>query len=1210
MDPIQTAFNTLLSIRKAVQLVKAKEKQCKRLAERAERAVLSLQALGERCSGKLETGAHLQALAFSNVLEKILQFFNRLNTKTFLHRFVTLHILDEELDDLSAQLDYLVADLSLSIGMDSRGLREQDAADRKADNEVLEQQLASLAADQQRILLTLGVGNNFVEALEAIKKTMASEAEESVKGKFAKAAYGALVRASGGADVEVKEWTITSYEVEIGEVFARGGFGEVCMGTWRGLTTVAVKRLPGGFETKKQKKAFVKEVEVWYKLRHPNVMLLFGACPSAVQPFMIMPFMENGTLLSYAEKNPQQILKLLNESAQGLHYLHTSNIVHGDLKAINILVDGAGIPKLADFGFSVLKAGNASIGTMRAGENMGGTIRWSAPECLEGAHPNFQSDVYAFGMVMWEVFSGGEIPFFRIQSELLVIKQVLAGARPDRPTGEVGGLCTDNLWELIQSCWTVERAHRPAMPSVAGGIARAMGRTSRPQSFSGISPTSPVKTPSSMNLPVIGETAPPYTSQPAATTPTIVLESTLVEEPASGVSDEKSVSPVSNDPHASATSAPSAAEEKRALGVSAQLPQAQSRELRDQALAPDTLPTASEGAQRPESELLQRKTSHDVEPAQLAPKMRIPQSASFTDVKDVNGVRQNQQYQDQAHLVAPHGRKRSATETGQWPGDRGPGGIVHSVSFNDGHRSGQGPNPPFDARMQYQQPPPHQYANQQPPYPQHHQQPRHQQYPQQQPPHYADQRRNYMEPSHQQPHAQHSMHPQSQMPSGPQNRMVGSDPRVAMDRPPGAGPMPMGEPRPGFGNDRGHMLPPPNLRPQSAQPGDIRYAGGDRSAPPQHHSQQQQPPHGRPNQGNQQLGGPHGRIPADAREARPGANGEFDRRPGNQPNATYEKAAAPTTFQQHGANAMPGPGPIGPGNAPGANQRVAGASPSIGGPPQPQQQQQASSHQPQQIHNRRMSAAGADPRMADAPGTGMGPHGNVKLEQPGMQPKSHQQQQQPHDRRMSAAGADPRMADAPGISMGPQGTVKPEQHGVNQQAETRPPGPTNTKSTMSITPTTVHAGMPPSASFPTKAGAWSLSPTATGVAGGSRPGGSPQAAPSNSGPASLSPDSGASGDRSQSNSGGPKQGVLNNVANSARLEEGEALNEPSLMVKAPPSDPKQDQAAAAALKKKQRRGSRRRRCCICCMLLLLLIVAILVVGFIGKLKGHGFFWSG
>ncbi|KAJ3176748.1 hypothetical protein HDU87_004887 [Geranomyces variabilis] len=1069
--------------------------------------------MGERCNGKLEPGAHLQAVAFANVIEKILQFFNRLNTKSFLHRFVTLHVLDEELDDLSAQLDYLVADLSLSLDMDSRGLREQDAADRKADNEALERQLASLAADQQRILLTLGVGNNFVEALEAIKKTMASEVEDSVKGKFAKAAYGALVRASGGADVDVKEWTITSYEVEVGDVFARGGFGEVCMGTWRGLTTVAVKRLPGGFETKKQKKAFVQEVEVWYKLRHPNVMLLLGACPSAVQPFMIMPFMENGTLLSYAEKNPQQILKLLNESAQGLHYLHTSNIVHGDLKAINILVDGAGIPKLADFGFSVLKAGNASIGTMRAGENMGGTIRWSAPECLEGMHPNFQSDVYAFGMVMWEVFSGGEIPFYRIQSELLVIKHVLAGGRPDRPTGEVAGLCTDNIWELILSCWTVERAHRPAMPTVAGMLARAMGRTSRPSSFAGISPVSPVKTPSQLNMPSIGETAPPYTSQ---LPPSIVLENTLVEEPGSA-GDEKRPRTPSIDVKGSAASIPSVAEEKRALGEALQTPRSQSRDGRDQGLASDTLPTGQQDAKGAGNEL-HRSASLNV-PAQ---NMRIPHSASYNEVKNVNEPRRDEQPEGQQHLAAPRTRKRSATETKQWAGDPRPG-FVHSASFNDGQRTAQGPNPQFAVPGQYQGPAQHQYSHQQPFQMQH----LHQQPPQQLP----QQQRAYQQPPHGQ-HPQQFMQPQRQMPPS-------SDPRVAMNMPPGSGPNLSGEPRPMMPQNSGQEQPPPYARPQGAQLGDPRHEGGGRNMPsalsPQQLQQQQFQGWNSP--GNSQPGGPPVRMPT------PGGGAEGARRPSTQPGGLG--IAPPQLVQQQPGPQvrMPTPGPVGPGSAPGGNQRPAGPGGPTDGPPQPQQQ-------------------------------------------------IHPQQQQGHNRQPSAANADPRTADTLGAP--PQGNIRVEQPVAQQQVGIRPPGPTKSKSSMSITPTTAHAGVPPSATFPTKAGAWSVSPTATGVPSGVTKAGAP--------------DTGAGNDRPKANSGGRKQGVPTKIADSARLEEGEEPDEESQMM-TPPLDPKQDQAVAAASKQKKRSATTR-RCCCCCLLIVLIIVILLVVGLIGKLENRGFLWNG
>ncbi|KAI9143046.1 kinase-like domain-containing protein [Paraphysoderma sedebokerense] len=218
-----------------------------------------------------------------------------------------------------------------------------------------------------------------------------------------------LGRISNGNTPKVHPWTITSWEIEIGEPIAQGGYGEVCIGTWMGHTKVAVKRLLSRLDTEKSTKEFIKEVEIWHRLKHPYILQLFGACSTADKPFMVCPFMSNGHMLQYLEKHPSEGTRLLYETSQGMQYLHNTNIIHGDLKAVNILVDDSGHAKITDFGFAVVKATHYSKSS--SSKVVAGTLRWSAPECLKGDKPSFQSDVYAFGITAFEVGSGGSIPF-------------------------------------------------------------------------------------------------------------------------------------------------------------------------------------------------------------------------------------------------------------------------------------------------------------------------------------------------------------------------------------------------------------------------------------------------------------------------------------------------------------------------------------------------------------------------------------------------------------------------------------------------------------------------------------------------------------------------------------------------------------------------------------------------------------------------------
>jgi serine/threonine protein kinase len=250
-----------------------------------------------------------------------------------------------------------------------------------------------------------------------------------------------LLRASQTpAPPKIHEWVLTSWEVEIDDSpLSRGGFGEVSKGIWLGHTLVAVKRLLIRLETNKLKDDFYREVKTWYPLRHPHILPLLGACATAERPFMVSPFMKAGHALMYLEKYEDlsegkwRRFQLLYEVSQGMQYLHSRNVIHGDLKAVNVLVNEHGRSCVADFGFATLKKitstrftsstnpSHSSTSTS-GGNQIAGTLRWMAPERLMGGPLTPAVDVYAFGMTCYEILTEGEIPLtskysiFRLRS--------------------------------------------------------------------------------------------------------------------------------------------------------------------------------------------------------------------------------------------------------------------------------------------------------------------------------------------------------------------------------------------------------------------------------------------------------------------------------------------------------------------------------------------------------------------------------------------------------------------------------------------------------------------------------------------------------------------------------------------------------------------------------------------------------------------------
>ncbi|KDQ16384.1 hypothetical protein BOTBODRAFT_94587, partial [Botryobasidium botryosum FD-172 SS1] len=211
-----------------------------------------------------------------------------------------------------------------------------------------------------------------------------------------------------------------------------------------------------------------REAKVWNQLSHPSVLPFLGLCILDSVPYLVSPWMENGHVLDFVQKNPNvDRLRLLAQVADGLRYLHSFQprpVIHGDLRGPNILISSSGNACITDFGLSELKTDtyetNYSTPFITAGHP-----RWQAPEIVraenkEEARRNTTTDVFAFGRVSLEMFTG-RVPFFDLAYDAAVITKVQSSDPfPRRPGDEASGL-DDTIWQLMMDCWHATPTERP-----------------------------------------------------------------------------------------------------------------------------------------------------------------------------------------------------------------------------------------------------------------------------------------------------------------------------------------------------------------------------------------------------------------------------------------------------------------------------------------------------------------------------------------------------------------------------------------------------------------------------------------------------------------------------------------------------------------------------------------------------------------------------
>ncbi|XP_033101035.1 tyrosine-protein kinase receptor TYRO3-like [Anneissia japonica] len=273
---------------------------------------------------------------------------------------------------------------------------------------------------------------------------------------------------------EIKNMLIDKQKLRIGHLIGKGEFGSVHLAdlTANGTTLqVAVKSIKEKYKIC-ELEDFLREGAISSSLKHDNILQVIGISIETssdseyVNPLVVMPYMKHGDLRTYLFKKRRgrevknysisQLIEFTLHIARGMSFLSQKKYIHRDLAARNCMLDGERnnyTVKIADFGLA--RKIYSSNYQMKKLTKL--PFRWLAPEALKYFNFTTKTDVWAFGVTMWEIFSFGQHPYPGVHNCDL-LQYLSNGKRLKKPTTNK---CPDEMWQLIEDCWRKAPQRRP-----------------------------------------------------------------------------------------------------------------------------------------------------------------------------------------------------------------------------------------------------------------------------------------------------------------------------------------------------------------------------------------------------------------------------------------------------------------------------------------------------------------------------------------------------------------------------------------------------------------------------------------------------------------------------------------------------------------------------------------------------------------------------
>ncbi|XP_008299651.1 tyrosine-protein kinase Fer [Stegastes partitus] len=266
--------------------------------------------------------------------------------------------------------------------------------------------------------------------------------------------------------IKDKKWILNHEDVLLGELLGKGNFGEVFKGTLqRDKTPVAVKTCKEDLPPE-LKIRFLSEARILKQYDHPNIVKLIGVCTQRQPIYIVMELVPGGDFLSFLRKRKdelktKQLLRFAVDAAAGMAYLESKNCIHRDLAARNCLVGDSSVLKISDFGMSRQEDDGvySSSGLKQI------PIKWTAPEALNYGRYSSESDVWSYGILLWETFSLGVCPYPGMTNQQ-AREQVEKGYRMACPQR-----CPDDVYKVMQRCWQYNPEDRPKFSELQRDLA-------------------------------------------------------------------------------------------------------------------------------------------------------------------------------------------------------------------------------------------------------------------------------------------------------------------------------------------------------------------------------------------------------------------------------------------------------------------------------------------------------------------------------------------------------------------------------------------------------------------------------------------------------------------------------------------------------------------------------------------------------------------